>query len=68
MQKQVSSWGIAFVLTALFLGLLHLLIKGVESLLNLFLKENTPEQNKAYATAVVGIPLLILVLVELYRL
>lgn len=68
MQKQVSSWGITFVLTALFLGLLHLLIKGVESLLSFFLKENTPEQNKTYATAIVGIPLLILVLVELYHL
>jgi len=68
MQKQIASWGVALLITALLLGTIRLLVAGVQGVLTLLLTNSTPDQNKAYATAIVTIPFLIFILIELYRL
>lgn len=67
MQKQATNWGLALLITGLLAGIFYLLVGLVQGILTLILKDTPSDQIKAYARAIVTIPLLIFILIELYK-
>jgi hypothetical protein len=67
LHKQAEGWGAAILITLILSGIFYLLVSGVELVLSIALKDNTSEQNREIAKAVVGIPLCIWLIILLWN-
>jgi len=67
LRKQAEGWGAAILITLILSGIFYLLVSGIELILSVIFKDNTSEQNKAIAKAIVGIPLCIWVIFLLWN-